>query len=54
MALTLGTSLESTGPGRPVQLGDFALSNEGSPLEALPHWTGRDQDKRGFGDVDKE
>src|SRR3981189_105106 len=38
--------------GAPVRPA-FALSAEGSLLESAPHRTGRDQDKRGFGDGDK-
>src|SRR6266436_4193115 len=39
--------------GAPVRPA-FALSAAGSPLESGPHRTGREQDKRGLGDGDKE
>ena len=32
----------------------FALSHFSNASRSAPHWTGRDQDKAGFGDGDKE
>jgi hypothetical protein len=45
-------------PHRPVRVSPFqpalALSHFRIASRSAPHWTGREQDKRGFGDGDKE
>jgi hypothetical protein len=47
-----GAASDRLGLPRPDQA--FALSHFSNASRSAPHWTGREQDKAGFGDGDKE